>query len=106
VAAARSPSPVRGGVDTEPHRTRLMRINDQHMGPAGASVRKRPALQKLARIVRGADTSRLDLAPEASGLDAFSIGLSRNFDSDHEQLRHGMVMYDALYAWCRRDAHT
>jgi hypothetical protein len=65
-----------------------------------------PALQKLARIVRGADTSRLDLAPEASGLYAISIGLSRNFDNDHEQLRHGMVIYDALYAWCRSDAHT
>jgi hypothetical protein len=65
-----------------------------------------PALQKLARIVRGADTSRLDLAPEASGLYAISIELSRNFDNDHEQLRHGMVIYDALYAWCRSDAHT
>ncbi|CAN7379970.1 chromate resistance protein ChrB domain-containing protein [Paraburkholderia sp. SIMBA_054] len=64
------------------------------------------ALQKLAHIVRGADTSRLDLAPEASGLYAISIGLSRNFDNDHEQLRHGMVIYDALYAWCRSDAHT
>ena len=63
-----------------------------------------PALVKLARIVRGADTSRLDLAPEATGLYAISVGLSGNFADDHEQLRHGMVMYDALYTWCRRDA--
>jgi hypothetical protein len=65
-----------------------------------------PALQKLARIVRGADTSRRDLAPEASGLYAISIGLSSNFRDDHEQLRRSMVVYDALYAWCRGDAHT
>jgi len=60
-----------------------------------------PALQQLAVIVRGADTSRLDLAPQAPGLLALSLGLSRVFADDHEMLRHGMVMYDALYAWCR-----
>ena len=60
-----------------------------------------PALQKLATIVRGADTSRLDLTPQSAGLHAISLGLSRNFTDDHEMLRHGMVMYDALYAWCR-----
>ncbi|CAM2185635.1 Chromate resistance protein [Paraburkholderia sacchari] len=65
-----------------------------------------PALLKLAGIVRGADTGRLDLVPEAAGLYAISIGLSRNFADDHEQLRHGMVMYDALYAWCQRDARA
>ena len=59
------------------------------------------ALQQLAVIVRGADTDRLDLAPQAPGLLAISLGLSRNFTDDHEMLRHGMVMYDALYAWCR-----
>jgi len=59
------------------------------------------ALDRLATIVRGADTSRLDLAPEAHGLYAISLGLSRNFADDHEMLRHGMVIYDALYAWCR-----
>ena len=58
------------------------------------------ALAKLAVIVRGADTSRLDLAPEAPGLFAISLGLSQNFKADHEMLKHGMVMYDALYAWC------
>jgi hypothetical protein len=60
-----------------------------------------PALDRLATIVRGADTARLDLAPEAAGLFAISLGLSRNFANDHEMLRHGLVMYDALYAWCR-----
>jgi hypothetical protein len=60
-----------------------------------------PALHQLAVIVRGADTSRLDLAPQAPGLLALSLGLSRVFADDHEMLLHGMVMYDALYAWCR-----
>lgn len=60
-----------------------------------------PALQQLAAIVRGADTSRLDLTPQSAGLYALSLGLSQNFRDDHEMLAHGMVMYDALYAWCR-----
>ena len=60
-----------------------------------------PALQQLATIVRGADTSRLDLTAQSSGLYAISLGLSALFADDHEMLRHGMVMYDALYAWCR-----
>ena len=60
-----------------------------------------PALQPLALIVRGADTSRLDLTPQSAGLYAVSLGLSRCFADDHEMLKHGMVMYDALYAWCR-----
>jgi hypothetical protein len=59
-----------------------------------------PALQDLAVIVRGADTDRLDLAPQCAGLLAISLGLSRNFTNDHEMLKHGLVMYDALYAWC------
>lgn len=59
------------------------------------------ALQQLAVIVRGADTSRLNLTPQSSGLYALSLGLSQNFCDDHEMLKHGMVMYDALYAWCR-----
>ena len=58
------------------------------------------ALDKLARIVRGADCDALDLAPQAAGLLAISKGLSLNFDDDHEMLKHGMVIYDALYAWC------
>jgi hypothetical protein len=60
-----------------------------------------PALLKLAVIVRAADTGRPDLAPEAAGLLAVSRGLSQNFRDDHEMLMHGMVVYDALYAWCR-----
>lgn len=60
-----------------------------------------PALQQLATIVRGADTDRLDLAPQAAGLLAISLGLSRNFPDDHEMLKQGMVIYDALYSWCR-----
>jgi hypothetical protein len=60
-----------------------------------------PALQQLATIVRGADTSRLDLAPQSAGLYAISLGLSRCFADDHAMLAHGMVVYDALYAWCR-----
>jgi len=59
------------------------------------------ALNQLAVIVRGADTSRLDLTPQSAGLYALSLGLSQNFTDDHEMLRHGMVMYDALYAWCK-----
>jgi len=68
-----------------------------------------PALTELATIVRGADTARLDLAPQAAGLLAISLGLSHNFHDDHEQLRHGFVIYDALYAWsrhARQETHT
>ncbi|MDW5442024.1 chromate resistance protein ChrB domain-containing protein [Polaromonas sp. SM01] len=61
-----------------------------------------PALQQLALIVRGADTSRLELTPQSAGLYALSLGLSQNFSNDHEMLAHGMVMYDALYAWCKK----
>ena len=60
-----------------------------------------PALQQMAGIVRGADTSRLDLTPQSSGLYAISLGLSHVFTDDREMLEHGMVMYDALYAWCQ-----
>jgi hypothetical protein len=59
-----------------------------------------PALGKLALIVRAADCAAPDLAREAAGLLAISKGLSLNFADDHEMLKHGMVMYDALYAWC------
>lgn len=70
---------------------------------------KDPALDELALIVRGADTGRLDLAPQASGLAAISLGLSRMHKDDHEMLEHGMVLYDALYAWCKEgkdEVHT
>ena len=68
-----------------------------------------PALARLAVIVSGADTTRPDLAPQSPGLLAVSLGLSRNFKDDHEMLKHGMVMYDALYAWCKEgqeETHT
>ena len=68
-----------------------------------------PALDELAIIVRGADTNRMELAPQAAGLAAVSLGLSINFRNDHEMLEHGMVMYDALYTWCKRgkaEVHT
>jgi len=58
-------------------------------------------MQRLATIVRGADTSRPDLAPEAPGLLAASLGLSRMFNDDLEQLEAGMTLYDAFYRWCR-----
>jgi hypothetical protein len=60
-----------------------------------------PAMTRLATIVRGADTARLELAPEAAGLAALSLGLSRNCPDDHAMLAHGLVMYDALYSWCK-----
>lgn len=60
-----------------------------------------PALEKLARIVRGADTGRLDLAVQSAGLLAISLGLSRLHADDHVMLEHGMTVYDALYAWCK-----
>jgi hypothetical protein len=60
-----------------------------------------PALRQLAVIVRGADTDRLDLAPQCAGLLALSLGLSKNFANDHEMLHQGMVMYDALYTWAK-----
>jgi rhodanese-related sulfurtransferase len=65
------------------------------------------ALDRLATIVRGADTGKPDLAPESAGLLAISLGLGRNFGDDHELLERGFVIYDALYAACRdRQAGT
>lgn len=60
-----------------------------------------PALDHLARLVRAADTAMLDLEPEAAGLLAVSLGLSRMFRDDLEQLGHGLLIYDAFYRWCR-----
>jgi len=59
------------------------------------------ALQRLATIVRGADTNRHELAPEASGLLAASLGLSRMYRDDLEQIDAGMLLYDAFYRWAR-----
>lgn len=60
-----------------------------------------PPLLRLATMVRAADTGRLDLSPEAPGLLAASLGLSRMFDDDLEQLDAGLTLYDAFYRWCR-----
>jgi hypothetical protein len=60
-----------------------------------------PALERLAIIVRGADTARPEIAPQAAWLLAVSLGLSRMYADDHEQLEAGMPLYDAFYRWCR-----
>ncbi|KAF0229359.1 MAG: hypothetical protein FD175_1967 [Beijerinckiaceae bacterium] len=68
-----------------------------------------PALNRLATIVRAADIARPDLAPQAAGLLAASLGLSRMFRDDLAQLDAAMVLYDAFYRWCRDatdEAHT
>lgn len=56
----------------------------------------------LAPIIRGADTDRHDLAPEAAGLHALSLGLSVTHADDESLLAQGMIVYDALYAWATR----
>jgi hypothetical protein len=58
-------------------------------------------LKRLAVIVRGADTARLDISPEAAGLLAASLGLSRMYSDDLVQLEAGILLYDAFYRWCR-----
>ena len=68
-----------------------------------------PALAQLATIVRGADTGNLALAPQASGLLAVSLGLSRLYADDLQMLQQGMIVYDALYLWCKEgqsETHT
>ena len=60
-----------------------------------------PPMLRLATMVRAADTGRLDLSPEAAGLLAASLGLSRMYDDDLEQLEAGIGLYDAFYRWCR-----
>ena len=60
-----------------------------------------PVLNQLATIVRGADTNRFDIAPQAAGLWAISAGLSYNYKNDLEQLEIGMKLYDALYSWAK-----
>jgi rhodanese-related sulfurtransferase len=60
-----------------------------------------PPLERLATMVRAADTERLHLSPEAPGLLAASLGLSRMYADDLEQLSAGILLYDAFYRWCR-----
>lgn len=59
------------------------------------------ALARLAIIVRGADTAHPEIAPQAAGLLAASLGLSRMYSDDLAQLEAGMLLYDAFYRWCR-----
>jgi hypothetical protein len=59
------------------------------------------AVLQIATIVRGADTHRFDLANQAAGLWAISSGLSVNYENDQEQLKIGMIIYDALYSWAK-----
>lgn len=60
-----------------------------------------PPLVRLAAMVRGADTGRLEFSPEAPGLLAASLGISRMYDDDLEQLEAGILLYDAFFRWCR-----
>ncbi len=64
-----------------------------------------PALDRLAEIIRAADTNTQHATPEAAGLLALSVGLSRQYKDDQAQLEAAMPMYDALYRWAR-DGHT
>jgi len=63
-----------------------------------------PALTRLAAVIRAADTNRLDLSPQAAGLLALSVGLSRQYKNDSDQLEAALPLYDALYRWAR-DGH-
>jgi len=81
-------------------------VEYSHDGPAcsfDAFIRRHaladPHLDRVAAIVRGADTGALELAAQSAGLLAVSLGLSRLFDDDHAMLRWGMLVYDALYLW-------
>ena len=65
-----------------------------------------PALDRLADIVRGADTGRPELTPQSPGLLAMSYGLSALYPDDHAMLEQGMLFYDTLYAWCRGQAQA
>lgn len=60
-----------------------------------------PALQRLAIIVRGADTEAKDLAPECRGLEAIAKGFRLSYKDEHELLEHELPVYDALYAYCQ-----
>jgi hypothetical protein len=61
-----------------------------------------PALQRMARIVRGADTNSKDLAPECHGLEAIAEGFRLFYHDDHELLERELAVYDALYAYCKK----
>ena len=67
-------------------------------------ARDNPAMARLARIVRGADTDQRDLTPESPGLVAIAHGFSALHADDHAQLAAELPVYDALYAWCQQQA--
>jgi hypothetical protein len=60
-----------------------------------------PGLDRLAEIVRAADTDTLEKSPQAHGLLAITLGLSQNISDDHELLKVAMTIYDGLYRWCK-----
>lgn len=60
-----------------------------------------PALFRMAEIVRAADTDTLEKSPQAPGLLAITLGLSANISDDQELLKIGIVIYEALYTWCK-----
>jgi hypothetical protein len=62
---------------------------------------KDAALQRMAAIVRGADTDRHDFAPQSAGLEAIFSGLAKNIQNDHQLLELGMIIYDGLYTWSK-----
>ena len=65
-----------------------------------------PALTQLALIVRGADTAAKHLTPESPGLEAIAAGFQLAYEDDHEQLAAELPVYDALYAYCRRQTEA
>ena len=60
-----------------------------------------PALLHLATIIRGADTNRHVLSDQSAGLLAASLGYSRMYRDDLQQLDASLSLYDAFYRWCR-----
>ena len=66
---------------------------------------KDEAIQKIADIVRGADTDKFGLAMQSAGLWAISAGLSHNYPNDYEMLEKGIIIYDALYSWAKYHEH-
>lgn len=69
---------------------------------AAFDLGEEPGLKALAPIIRGADTDRHDLAPEAAGLHALALGMTTLFDDDQALLAQGLIAYDALYAWATK----
>ena len=69
-----------------------------------SAISRRNLLEIAERRWSAVQQARPDLAPQCDGLLAISYGLSANCPDDHEMLEHGMVIYDALYKWCRLQA--